>query len=258
MNNYKCYIKNLRNSTMEKLFFVDKLDLSNKLIIDFGCADGYLLSELQAYVKEHNITNTEYIGVEKDIYLKELAQRRNINNCSFVEDIDELLDALKYVEKEIILVCSSVLHECTYDMQWVLSNFAERKCNYIVIRDMYFDNDFNTSTKVLGKVIRYSNPNRLSTFAEKYGLSKNRSIAHYLLKYTYIDNWETELEENYFSTVYSLYDNCSAFSALYDYKYLLNYKATQIQKDFDIDFETEVGCYTHRQVIYKNNKLTKN
>lgn len=43
MKDTRGYIERMKVSMKEKLFFVDKIDLNNKIIVDFGCAEGDLL-----------------------------------------------------------------------------------------------------------------------------------------------------------------------------------------------------------------------
>ena len=244
MNNYNCYIYNLKKSMKEKLFFLEHIDLENSIIIDFGCADGTLIQEMNNILKNKNV---EFIGVEKDDYLRKLAESKELNNCSFVKKLKDA--TTKISNKNVVMVCSSVLHECDLDEQEYVLHFAEVFCKYLVIRDMYFEYEtcVPCSNKTIAKIIKNSNSTLLSDFVAKWGMSSNKSLAHYLLKYTYVDNWNTELQEDYF---YTHWDFFKGYLTIYDRKYLLDYKKEQIKKDFDIDFEKEIGRYTHRQVIF--------
>ena len=62
MKDSKGYIERMKASMKEKLFFVDKIDLNNKIIVDFGCAEGDLLQELD----HMGLENTTLIGVENN------------------------------------------------------------------------------------------------------------------------------------------------------------------------------------------------
>ena len=62
MKDKKGYLKKLEGSMKEKLFFVEHLDLNNKIIVDFGCANAALIKHLMAMGFE----NTTYIGIERD------------------------------------------------------------------------------------------------------------------------------------------------------------------------------------------------
>lgn len=245
MKNYNCYIKNLKKSMQEKLFFLDKIDLHNKVIIDFGCADGEMISILAEEYQD-----SDFIGIEKDQYLLNLAKQKNIDN----ENVSFLnyLSPIKDDSREIILICSSVLHELSVNDQYDLNNYAKNYCDYWIIRDMKFSGCKKINNNMLSNIILNANPKNLSEFVYKYGIKSNKDIVHYLLKYTYLDNWETELEENYFGTCWSLIEKDK--DIIYIDDYLLEYKKKQVLKDFYIDLS---NFKTHRKVIYKINKMNK-
>ena len=53
-------------------------------------------------------------------------------------------------------------------------------------------------------------------------MTTSKDLVHYLLKYSYIDNWELELAEDYFSFDY---DDLFSFSdILYERNYTLEFK----------------------------------
>lgn len=109
----------------------------------------------------------------------------------------------------------------------------------------YEEIDSNYKKEDLAKIIRNCNTRLLADFTEHYGLSTLKDMYHYLLKYTYVDNWELELLENYFSFNY---DELFAMGdIIYKKNYTLEYKKQMVKKDFGIDLVN----HTHIQLIIK-------
>ena len=73
-------------------------------------------------------------------------------------------------------------------------------------------------------------------------------MVHYFLKYSYVDNWALELEEDYFSFDFKRLFALGYVS--YMRKYPLEYKRRRIWEDFKI----WLTCNTHVQLIMKVNK----
>ena len=62
MKDSKGYLERMEKSMREKLFFLEHIDLDNKIIVDFGAANGALVKE----IIKTNPMNTTYFCVEKN------------------------------------------------------------------------------------------------------------------------------------------------------------------------------------------------
>lgn len=241
--NYNAYLLGMEKSKAEKLFFMNHLALSEfDIIIDFGCGAGEVIRTCA-----ENSYNSRCYGIDKDSYMINRASEncKNLSNVIFVDDIEQVQI---WPEARILLIFSSVLHEVN-DYWSVLEKFIRRHSGRItvVVRDMCFPNlnKKPIDKEDLAKIIKHSNPKRLSEFVNKYGMSTNKDMYHYLLKYSYVDNWELELEEDYFSFNWSKISLYLAKKTIYDCYYTLQFKKDRVKKDFDID----LNLTTHRMLI---------
>lgn len=246
--NYEVYTNGLDKSLKDKLFFEDKIDLHNKIIIDFGCAHGTLIKELAPKYPDSN-----FIGIDQDNILRNKAIELNIenNNTYFDKNLDVLdMKEITSQNKEIIIILSSVCHELG-DYQYKLLEFIDEYCDYIIIRDMYFNKSYNKfiTQEELSLIYENSDIKKLLQFIAKgYGIPKLELIYHWLLKYRYSENWEHELKEDYFSTKWDIFEE---YTIIYDYKYTHKFTKEQVKKDFDIDLKLP----THREMILKVGRL---
>lgn len=266
MKDKKGYLKRLEGSMQEKLFFVEHLDLNNKIIVDFGCANAALIKHLMAMGFE----NTTYIGIERDedffnecIKLQE--QNSNFKVFSDINEADLFIRTERVCRKDtrkVILICSSVLHEVTEKMfKWIIG-WAHANADYLVIRDMYWDfnsciidedDDEEYMKLFLYKVYVHkllSNPTYipyLSDFARKRGSFTDMDLCEFLLKYRYIKNWDTEVEERYFSVDWYSIEHRHDSYVIYRNEYTNDFIKRQVKEDFDIN----IHWPTHKQLILK-------
>lgn len=241
--NYNVYLAGMEKGKADKLFFVNHLCLDNyDCIIDFGCGAG----EIIKYCKE-NSTHPICYGIDKDPFMRNIAGENCKNlNIIFLNSLTELKLISPYTR--ILLIFSSVLHEVGSYWEF-LKNFIKLHSGYITvaIRDMYWNYElegFEANQIELAKIIKHANPNQLAEFVSKYGIKWERDIYHFLLKYSYVDNWELELEENYFSVDWNCIEHL-ALSIIYDRKYVLPFKKDRVKEDFGINLLYP----THRQFI---------
>lgn len=243
--NYNVYLSGMEKGNVEKLFFLEQLDLNDfDVIIDFGCGKGDIIKVCS------NLCKARCYGVEKDPFMRNLAEE-NCKGCniSFVESLTNLSRLGK--DHRTLFIFSSVLHEVGDYWYSTISPFLSKYCsnrcdNAIVIRDMCFGGtEYEQVDDLdLAKAIRNSNPKLLADFVSKYGITRKIDLYHYLLKYSYTDNWELELEEDYFS--FDWYFNFQHVIQ-YDRKYILEFKKERVKKDFDIDLDET----THRMLIIR-------
>lgn len=239
--NYNVYLKGMQQGKAEKLFFIDHIELDKfDTIIDFGCGDGSILAAISSL---GNFSHTKFIGIDSDDYMRNLARTTvNIPNAWFFAELTR-----EMINSNTLIIFSSVLHELN-DYWTTLKRIIKGTGATLVIRDMKDGTGkFSISREYLPKLIANSNPKRLSQFLEKYGINDD-SVLHYLLKYSYIDNWELELQEDYLSVPWEDIEKLG--TVIYKREYILEYKKQQVKKDFDIDLE-KLTKSTHCQMIIK-------
>jgi hypothetical protein len=82
------------------------------------------------------------------------------------------------------------------------------------------------------------------------GISKE-SIAEYLLKYSYVENWNTEVQEKYLSVdwirIKYFETEWAEAQVLYENYYTNNFIASRVYNTFGI----RINWYTHGQMILK-------
>lgn len=261
---FETYITGLQKTLEEKTFFVRQLPVNfwqNKIIIDFGCGDGSVLDHIS---KNRDLSGSILVAVDCDIRMLECVYKRAIlydgyEKCElFCSLTDKHLQELikGHSQKEVVVIATSVLHELN-DYQTVFHNFCERYADYLIIRDMCVNTPFATGfehdNELLAKVIKNASPKHLSQFVAKYGSTVD-DLMHFLLKYTYVENWETELEEDYLSTKWNWllrdYTEEIKTECLYNRAYVQSWRRERVLKDFDIDLKDYTGS-THREVIVK-------
>ena len=256
MKDSKGYLERMKGAMREKLFFIEHLDLNNKIIIDFGAADGTLVKELISIGYE----NTTYFCVEDyEEFLQACKQLKEVGDVTAVSGLTEIEVWLREHKqygsdtREVVLICSSVLHECTWSMQRVVNSFATNWCHYFIVRDMYYDNLPNNKLTLFGElraleqfIMLSPRPNLLQDYfveADKNSKSLDEKIKEYLLKYTYVDNWETEVQEDYFHVDWNYI--FSHEHIIYQRIYTNQFIKQRVYEDFNIT----ITWPTHCQVI---------
>ena len=263
MKDSKGYLKRMEKSMREKLFFLEHIDLDNKIIIDFGAANGALVKEL---IKT-NPTNATYFCVENNEQFYEMCAQleKEINvdvyAVSGLTEVEMWLRRNKQYgqdTREVVLICSSVMHELTPKMQKSVVAFSRAYCDYMVVRDMFYEYDSIPDERekdILEKIICLApKPDLMQQFFYLRGLSK-KSIAEYLLKYSYVENWNTEVHEKYLDVDWI---NIRYFETeevgvevIYENYYTNTFIASRVYNTFDI----HMNWYTHGQLILKMKRI---
>lgn len=237
IKNYDVYTKGMRKSLEDKLFFVGMVhDID--AIIDFGCSDGALLN----YAQE-KFSRCDLVGIDSDINMLKIA-KGNIPDAEFI--CSSRIPYLFWTLHNTLLNMSSVIHEVySYSSQKDIRIFWETVFysgfKYISIRDLMMcrKSFVNANKSDVEKVMSKSNKKQLDDFIEKWGEIKLQSqLVHFLMKYRYIENWDREVQENYFPiTVEELLSliPTELYKIVYFEHYILPFNKSQIQKDFDIN-----------------------
>lgn len=240
--NYNTYLLGMEKSNADKLFFLNHLCLDDyDYIVDFGCDRGDIIKTCS------QMTKAICYGIERDPIMRNIAG----DNCKDTEIILlESLDELHIpTDKRVLFIFSSVLHEVGAYWDTKINPFLKKyhsddyRCT-LVIREMNFPwwCEDNISKDDLAKIVKNSNPKMLSEFISKYGMKTVKDMYHYLLKYSYVDNWELELEEDYFSFKWLF---SFPYIEVYIREYTLPFKKERVKVDFDIDLRYS----THKQFI---------
>ena len=271
--NIASYTENMAKGLADKMFFLNKLNISPKrsyLFVDFGCADGILISSLYEIFNSKGI-NAYYIGYDISETMIDLAKTKfnyNTDKVMFTSDWEEVISKMnEYPGNSKVLILSSVIHEIysyaesddDIDIFWhraLDSNF-----DYICIRDMMVSKDINTSafkTNAYKKVdykIPVINKYRIQ-FEDIYGKIYNwKNLIHFLLKYRWTINWDREVHENYFP-IY-IEDFLKKFEKKYNLNYFERFRVPFLDKcwldDFNI-IDTEIFYNTHIKTIFERKK----
>jgi len=246
MKNLNGYIKQLEVGMRDKLFFLKHLDISEySLIVEFGCANGRLLRRIKPVVGE----NTLLIGFDNNEEIISIA--KNISpNIMFTSNFEDCKKEVANATGKTMIIFSSVWHEIKPEFYDEI--FKEMKLfDTIVIRDMKAPIrgaepiDAPTRERIMKKVA----PWQFEEFEAKWGRIDNKTkLYRFFLMYTYIDNWDVEINEDYFSTpwdeiAWNLEDE---YNVVFSSSYTLESKRAEIQRVFDHPMHD----ITHHQVIY--------
>lgn len=256
MKDSKGYLERMEKSMKEKLFFLEHIDLDNKIVVDFGAANGAMVKELL----DMEFRNTTYFCLENNQEFFEECKKlekefgADVYVFSGLNEMDMWLRHNKQYgqeTREVVLICSSVLHECTPKMQKSIVGFSRSWCKYMIVRDMCFGGYFDEEEKLslLEHIIVFAkHPELMQQFFYMRGIS-DESIAEYLLKYSYVENWASEVHEKYLGvdwTWIKLFRTPDVEPhILFENIYTNNFIASGVYQDFGI----EITWPTHCQLI---------
>lgn len=246
------YLRRMEKSVMDKMFFVDKIFEPVKNIVDFGCANGGLLKSLELFFGDYR-----YIGYDISTEMIEAA-RKNVPNAEFYDNWDDM----KFDPAESLINISSTVHEVyTYsspeEVELFWKRVLESGFKYISIRDMCVpkgcDRDCEAAKLAAVRANeRYTE--KLADYERIWGkIVSEKQLTHFLLKYSYTQNWEREVRENYLpiSTEALLARIPDSYEVTYLRTYTLPYTAWQVERDFGVRLNTP----THIQLICKRRNL---
>jgi hypothetical protein len=242
LTDYKTYNTSMRKALEDKLFFLDKIEVDT--LCDYGCADGHLIKSIADKFKC-------VVGYDIDKKMILEASKSRPSNSFFSDDYDSIFPVGGNGLKQGILL-SSVIHE-VYSYGANIEQFWKRVWmhDYVIIRDMIPSKSIKGRINLLHRNLCYDKlPKQVEEFTTVYGtLYLQQNLLHFLLKYRYIENWERELKENYFSLyledLLELIPN--DFEIVYMNHYCLPWLQNKVRKDFGIFIQDN----THLQMILK-------
>ena len=192
MNDIDTYCSRMRKSVCEKLFFLDRDEFKNcNTIIDFGCADGSLISEMKQIFPQKT-----YIGVDNNPNMRKLANSKLDGSVKIYRNLQEIREVCAPVG----VILSSVLHE-------VFTFYSNKKIRELLteiasISDFVFVRDMLSPSSYVSPLSIYS-VNRRNierhplwwSFYKKWGHStigtnfiSVRDAMHFFLKSKYENN----------------------------------------------------------------------
>lgn len=277
--NYK-----MNNATKDKAFFVPMIDEFYTLY-DFGCADMSLLK----YVYDND--PYMMLGIGYDIEESYNPQCKYCyDNVFMCDSLEKFKKNKAKFRGESVLNLSSVIHEIySYSTEDEIKEFWDMVFNsgfdYISIRDMFYSYKFTFNEdgkfyqmgyrreylekdmdELLTRIWTKSSYEVLdmydcvvsfiSAFYESVHVSYNDLYSHqdlieFLLKYSYIQNWEKESQECYFPISFrELVDMVpDSYEIVYKKEYCLDYTRGKVINDFKED----LLCYTntHGKLLLK-------
>lgn len=247
MKNFNEYQLNLEKSLKQKLFFLDKIKIEDyDLIVDFGCGTGAVINEISKLVTKKNPTLIGY-DINEEM-LKFCSQK--YDHIYFTKDLNLIEQNAKNYNKKLVIF-SSVLHEISGFDQISIINYFMPLFDTIVIRDMKrpLNNEpisNRTRKRVLSKVAKWQG----EKFERRWGKIKDKiGLYRFFLMNEFVDNFDTEVEEDYFGVFWSQIDwamEDENYKLLYGNSFTLPYRKKQVQKRFDHIMKD----ITHREAIY--------
>lgn len=247
INNITAYNAGMRKSMLDKIWWIDKIGDKVDTVLDYGCADGTLLS----MVHEMN-PKLVLCGYDFNKDMLNLACR-NVPDGYFSDNYGRLCAFTQ--DNEVVLVASSVFHEIENYSRDVTSEY-ERIFNngyrYIAIRDMFIsEKSCGLSDQLtVAKVRQQFSYDKIKEFETCMGsLDYNRNLLQFFLTYRYEENWNREVKEDYFPhTIEQFLSKIpDHYEVVYFEHYTLPFLREQIQKDFNVQLTDP----THGKILLK-------
>ena len=255
MNNPNIYLERMSKAIEDKLWFTKFLNLKefeDVVVYDLGCADGELIRHLAPIYP-----NRTFIGLDISPDMISLAkQRQQFPNEKYLyvdDDIEE-------VNKTKFLIMSSVLHEIisyrgsmSIELALHVAGIDKIDPDYIFLRDMMPGESINRYSRK-GDIERAKSVygSLVTSFENSHGsLEIQRNLVHFLIKSRYKDNWNSELEENYFPiNIEDIEKYFPDYQVIYKKHYILPYIQDKILEETGI----EIRDKTHVNIILKRKK----
>lgn len=263
----RIYLEEMRKSLTykEKLWFLNEINITQyDFIIDFGCATGAILSCIDQLLPHDS--ETFLCGVDSMSYPEDEYPHFE-HKCVFVHNLVDITPkALK--GSKVLLILSSVMHELSFEDCVLLKKWIKEYVTTIVCRDMFHPDatEYGNQNKEIELLMRISNSSegndKLQAISSNYKNHQHKFwmtklVYEYLLKYTYEENWDTEVKEIYLNN--NAFDLCMSLGGYNEYvpfrikefkTYILPYKKKEIKKRFGY----RLRFPTHIKFILERNK----
>ena len=258
ITNINKYTSAMKNTLLDKIWFLDKIDPNIDTIVDFGCADGSLFN----FIEDLFPNTFRFIGIDSSDEMIRLARVNtahiNPNRIEFHKSLDKIIT---YNFDNSILVLNSILHELYNYLSYpertqiIKSLFNKYKFKYIAIRDMHKVED---GTFIGYPKYRIKDPDILKRkeefdSLEYFANSDINGLIEFLLKYNYIDNWDRECSERY------LWNWSKDILNFAEDRYVLMYSASfylpyQLEHwIMDCEYSNKTIINTHKKMLFRRN-----
>lgn len=247
IKNMDAYNAGMRKSMLDKIWWMDKIDDSVDTVLDYGCADGALLSMVYGMNPKLILCgydfNRDMISLAYD----------NVPDGHFYDSYGIAHTLVK--ENEVVLVASSVFHEIenySYDVASEYERIFNNGYKYIAIRDMFVsEKSYGLSDKLtVAKVRQQFDYDKIKEFEYHIGsLDYNENLLQFFLTYRYDANWDREVRENYFPHTIEkfLHKIPEHYEVVYFEHYTLPFVREQVWKDFGV----QVVDPTHGKILLR-------
>ncbi len=247
INNMKVYNAGMRKSMLDKIWWIDKIDDSISAVVDYGCADGALLSMV------HEINpNMTLLGYDFNNDMIELA-KHNLQSGYFSDDYNQMI-ALSAV-KSTVLNAGSVFHEIenyAVDVDEEYRRIFNIGYKYIAIRDMFVsEKSYGISDQLTVARVRQQFPyEKIQEFETYIGsLDNNENLLQFFLTYRYKENWDREVRENYFP--HTIEEFLGKIPEQYEVVYFEHYTLPFIREQVWKDFGVQLTDSTHGKILLR-------
>ena len=256
----------------DKLYFLSKIDFERGkryLFVDFGCADGAMISAMYEILSDKGVY-ASYVGYDISEEMINLAKTKfdfDTTDVSFTSDWKDVEDAIVangYCTK--VLILSSIIHELySYskyeeEIREFWNRVTKTGFDYICLRDMMCSSDANRPTPywMVNKFYEKIADNKvmndlLRSFEDTWGsVENNKNFMHFMLKYRWKINWDREVNENYFPRY--IEEIVEKFSENYNTNYFERFRVPFLDGCIKKDFDITLNDYTHIKAIFEKKK----
>lgn len=248
IKNIDAYNAGMRKSMLDKIWWLDKISDDVTTVVDYGCADGALLSIVSEMNSDLNLFGYDFNDNMIDLACNNVPDGTFASNygviCNFTPEKDKT-----------ILIASSVFHEIenyAYHVDMEYDRIFNNDYKYIAIRDMFVsEKSCGISDQLtVAKIRQQFNYDKIKEFEEHIGsLDYNQNLLQFFLTYRYDENWDREVRENYFPHTIEefLHKIPEHYEIAYFEHYTLPFVRQQVWKDFGI----QLADPTHGKILLK-------
>ena len=247
IKNIDAYNAGMRKSMLDKIWWLDKIDDDVDTVLDYGCADGALLSMVHEMNPELILCGYDF---SKDMI--DLAAK-NVPEGYFSHIYGAANTFVK--ENQVVLVASSVFHEIenySYDVTSEYERIFNNGHKYIAIRDMFIsEKSWGMSDPLtVAKVRQQYDFNKIREFEEHIGsLDFNENLLQFFLTYRYNENWDREVREDYFP--HTIEEFLSKIPEHYEVVHFEHYTLPFVRAQVWKDFGVQLTDPTHGKILLK-------
>lgn len=245
------YNSRMKQAMQEKLWWLELVGKDITAVVDYGCADGALLREIQEREAAWKL-----FGYDFNEDMVALA-RSNLPAGQFSTDFYGLRNTVN--RENTVLVASSVFHEIrnySSDVDEEYRRIFDSGFRYIAIRDMFISENQHrpSNPESVAKVVQ-TLPERLVNDFERFmgPISRNENLLQLLLTYPYETNWDREVRENYFPHTVEQFLNRipECYEMVYFKHETLPYIKEKVREDFGIQLQDK----THAKILLRYRNL---